>query len=83
MKSEPLFIFAKNGEVKVSNLAEAHTSENDPEWEHIATIDPQIYLTNLFRKNPRLVEALRDKVKEVKRPLAYEPPCKWDNCDGM
>ena len=45
------------GNVKVEEIEDAHLLEDDPLWEHIATIDPKAYLSSMLNKNAKIVAA--------------------------
>ena len=57
---EQLFIYMnKMGDVKVEELSEARNLEDDPLWEHIATIEPKTYLRSMLNKNAKIVACFR------------------------
>jgi len=57
---EALFIYMnKIGYIKVEEIEDAHTLEDDPLWEHIATIEPKAYLRGMLNKHPKVVSDFR------------------------
>ncbi len=51
-----LFIFwNKLGEIKVRGLTESLEFKESPEWEHIATIEPSVFIENVLNKFPQVV----------------------------
>lgn len=57
---EPLFIYMnKIGDIKVEELEDARVLEDDPLWEHIATIEPKLYLRDMLNKNAKIVADFR------------------------
>ena len=57
---EPLFIYMnKIGDVKVEELEDARILEDDPLWEHIATVEPKAYLRDMLNKNAKIVADFR------------------------
>lgn len=49
----------KLGEIQVRDITTAHTLEDDPDWEHIATLDPVAYLQITLNNHPKIVAELR------------------------
>ena len=55
----PLFIYInKLREVRVEEWETNVILKEDPLWEHIATIDPRLYLLDLLNKNAEIVAHL-------------------------
>jgi hypothetical protein len=49
----------KIGDVKVEEISDARILEDDPLWEHIATIEPKAYLRDMLNKNAKIVADFR------------------------
>lgn len=57
---EPLFIYMnKIGDIKVEEIEDARILEDDPLWEHIATVEPKAYLRDMLNKNAKVVADFR------------------------
>jgi hypothetical protein len=51
MKDSPAFIYihAFNGLVRVESLDTARNVDGNPEWKHVATINPHVILEQILR----------------------------------
>ena len=51
MKDSPAFIYihAWNGAIRVESLDTARNIDGNPEWKHVATINPHIVLEQILR----------------------------------
>jgi len=54
-----VFVYQRNNEIKASYYEEAIHLEDDPEWEHIGTLEPAAYIQWLLREYPALVRKLK------------------------
>jgi hypothetical protein len=52
-----LFIYRNAaGTIKVEEIEAVKLLEDDCEWQHIATIEPKLFLENMLNVEPRIVE---------------------------
>jgi hypothetical protein len=53
MKDSPAFIYvhAWNGAIRVESLDTAKHIDGNPEWKHVATINPHVILEQILRAN--------------------------------
>ncbi len=51
MKDSPAFIYihAWNGTIRVESLDTARNIDGNPEWKHVATINPHVVLESILR----------------------------------
>ena len=65
MKDSPAFIYihAWNGAIRVESLDTARNIDGNPEWKHVATINPHIVLEQILRAS------VKDRNKIIKHLL--------------
>lgn len=60
---EILFIYSKNGEIKVLNIEQAKAQHNQltmNKWEHVKTLNPCVFLEYLFEKDDsEIIKSIR------------------------
>jgi len=51
MKDSPAFVYvhAWNGTIRVESLDTARNIDGNPEWKHVATINPHVVLESILR----------------------------------
>jgi hypothetical protein len=63
-----VFVYVKDQQIKAVYLDDALSLEDDPEWEHIASLDARSYIQHVLEQNPVLVSRMRGDVDA--EPLA-------------
>ncbi len=54
-----LFVYIRNGIVVVELLEDAQVYEDDPEFEHIATLEPRSYIEHMLNDDSEALNNLR------------------------
>lgn len=49
-------LFIYRNAAGIIKVEEAELMENDCEWQHIATIEPKLFLENMLNVEPKIVE---------------------------
>ena len=62
MYERTVFVYAKGQQVKARYHEEALILEDNPEWEHIGTLEPRAYIQNILEECPSLISRMRGKV---------------------
>lgn len=58
--NDPLLIYiSRSGDIEVVDIDNAQKHEEDPDYEHVATIDPRSWIENLLIKNPDFIKDFR------------------------
>ena len=59
-----IYVHAFNGMIRVESLDTARNIDGNPEWKHVATINPHIVLENILRAS------VKDRNKIIKHILS-------------
>jgi hypothetical protein len=59
MIDRTVFVYVKDQQVKARYNEDAIYLEDDPEWEHIGTLEPRAYIQNILEEYPSLVSRMR------------------------
>jgi len=62
MFERTVFVYVKGQQVKARYHEDAVILEDDPEWEHIGTLEPRAYIQNILEECPSLVSRMRGNV---------------------
>jgi len=54
-----VFVYVKGQQIKAVYHDEALILEDDPEWEHIASLDARAYIQHVLEQNPVLISRMR------------------------
>ena len=58
--SSMLFVYVRLGVVVVNYIVDAKEYDDNPEWEHIATLEPRAYVEHLLNSDSEALNRLQD-----------------------
>ena len=59
MFNHTVFVYVKGQQVKARYYEDAKLLEDNPEWEHIGTLEPRAYIQNILEECPSLISRMR------------------------
>ena len=65
MFERTVFVYVKGQQIKARYHEEALALEDDPEWEHIGSLEPRAYIQSILEECPSLVSRMRGRTVDA------------------